>query len=213
MQLVSFGNPREVTPPEGTFQSGEYWPPPNSGESPCFYRVSTDFEVVDSHRMPLWLELESGITPDNLTEPMWFARVALHDHAPRITSIGFASEIAGSREAKASDFQRARSAIYVFYAAFCARVGPDGEPEFRVDDPSSDRRVAEFLERRRTGRQRLKTDDYKRAAQIYRDNFRDTPTQAVAEAFGVGIRQGGNIVAECRRRGFLPPTKQGRKKA
>jgi hypothetical protein len=135
---------------------------------------------------------------------------------PKIVAIGFATRYGFEigREVKASDFQVTRSVIYDFYAAFCADIGPDGKPVFRINDRTADKRIAEFLERRRTGRQRLKTDDYKRAAQIYRDNFDGTPTQAVADAFGVGIRQGGNIVAECRLRGFLSrKTKQGKKKA
>lgn len=113
---------------------------------------------------------------------------------------------------KPSDFQRIRSAVYDFYAAFCAEIGPDGEPVYR-HTRAEEERITKFLELRRTGRQRLNTDDYRRAAEIYRKNFEATPTQAVADAFGVGIRQAGNIVAECRRRGFLPATKQGKKQA
>ena len=158
------------------------------------------------------LELESQTGKENLEEPAWGARVELRDGAPKIANIGFAS-FQFSREVKPSDFQRIRSAIYVFYSVFCAEIGPDGEPVYRMGDSEADKRIVEFLERRRTGRQRLKTDDYKRAAQVYRANFDGTPTQAVADAFGVGIRQGGNIVSECRRRGFLPATKQGRKMA
>jgi hypothetical protein len=144
--------------------------------------------------------------------PVWGARVELRDAVPLVVNIGFTSSFGAPREVKPSDFQRIRSVIYDFYAAFCADIGPDGAPIHRTTD-DEDKRIAEFLERRRTGRQRLKTDDYKRAAQVYRENFDDTPTQAVADAFGVGIRQGGNIVSECRRRGFLPPTKQGKKQA
>lgn len=212
MQLVWLGKPSEETPDADTWREGDYHPA-DPGEPVCRYRVSTRFEVIDGRRMPTWLELESCTGMANLHEPTWGARIELKDGAPKIASMGFRAHLESSREVKPADFQRIRSAIYVFYAAFCADIGPDGEPVYRIDDSDADKRIAEFLERRRTGRQRLKTDDYKRAAQIYRDNFDDTPTEAVADAFGVQIRQGGNIVSECRRRGFLPPTKQGKKQA
>jgi hypothetical protein len=209
MQLISFGNPREQLPPEGGYEEGAYYPrdPKQVG---CAYRVSTAFEVVDGRRMPLILELESLFGMENLREPMWFASVELRDGAPKIANFGFKSQ-PGQRELKWSDFQRAREAVYVFYAAFCADLGPDGEPIYRTDQ-DAEKQIAEFIEQRRTGRRRLKTEDYKYAAQVYRDNFDETPTQAVADAFEVGLRRAGDIVAECRRRGFLPPTKQGKKK-
>jgi hypothetical protein len=209
MQLISFRNSREKLPAAGSWASGVHFPSqPN--EQGCEYRVSTKFELIDGRRMPLWLELESVWRKHEFGEPMWFARVELRSGAPRIAHIGFRSED-DDREVKWSDFQRARSAIYIFYAAFVAELGSDGAPVYRFDD-ESEKRIAEFIEQRRTGRRRLKTDDYKHAAQVYRDNFNDTPTQAVADEFDVGIRRAGDIVAECRRRGFLPKTKQGRKK-
>jgi hypothetical protein len=219
MQLIWFGNPAEELPDADTWREGDFCP---AGGSPVRYRVSTQFEVVDGRRMPAWLEIESWggmevwarpVRGSRVAElPTWGARVEMRDGAPQVVNIGFSSSFGSAREVKPSDFQRIRSVIYVFYAAFCADIGPDGKPIHRTDS-EADKRIAEFLERRRTGRQRLKTDDYKRAAQVYRSNFDGTPTQAVADAFGVGIRQGGNIVSECRRRGFLPPTKQGKKQA
>jgi hypothetical protein len=209
MQLICFGNPREELPAEGTWAGGTYFPhDPN--EQGCEYRVSTDFEVIDGRRMPVWLELESVWRKHELGELMWFARVELRSGTPKVAVLGFDSE-EGDREVKWSDFQRARSAVYTFYAAFVAELGADGEPVHRFDR-ESEKRIAEFIEQRRTGRRRLKTDDYKYAARVYRDNFDDTPTQAVADAFEVGIRRAGDIVQQCRKRGFLPETKQGKKK-
>lgn len=210
MHLVFFGKSTPEMREAGGYVEGEVYPPSsNASESACTYRVSKAFSVVDGKRMPAWLEIESLVGEENNDQPVWGARIELYDGAPKITSLGFAS-FDFQREVKVADFQRLRAAIYVFYAAFCADIGPDGNPVRRTN-AAADARIAEFLEGRRTGRQRLKTDDYKRAAQVYRDNFDGTPTQAVADAFNVGIRQGGNIVGECRRRGFLPPTKQGKK--
>ena len=207
MQLIPFGMSSTDMPDHGEWVAGHLEP---SGERGCAYRVSTQAAEVDGRLMHLWAEFESTIGKGEGTLPLWFARVELReDGVPRIAHIGFKS-LNGQREPKGSDFDRVRSAVMLYYAAFCAELGPDGEPVFRVDQ-ESDNRIAEFIEQRRTGRRRLKNDDYSRAAQVYRDNIDDTPTKAVAEAFGVGIRRAGDIVAECRRRKFLGPTKQGRK--
>lgn len=210
MQLICFGNSRDKPPAKGTWVAGVYFPQ-NPREQGCEYRVSTAFEIVKGRRMPLWLELESVWQQEDLGEPMWFARVELRDGVPKIANIGFVSE-EGEREVKWTDYRRTRSAIYVFYSAFCAELGQDGDPVPRFDKTSK-QRINDFIEERRTGRRRLKTDDYKHAAQVYRDNFDGTPTQAVADEFGVGIRRAGEIVSECRRRSFLSKTtKQGKKK-
>lgn len=211
MQLIWFGMSRDEIP-DGCHR-GAYFVNPDDETAPaCYYRVSTEFKVIDGRRMPLWMEVENAT---GISEPGWGARVELVAGVPKIVNIGFETRYGFDlgREVKAADFQIAREIIYTFYAAACAEVDEAGEPVFRIGDTEADRRIREFLERRRTGRQRLKTADYQRASQVYRDNFQDTPTQAVAEAFGVGIRQAGNIVAECRRRKLLPATKQGRKKA
>lgn len=210
MQLICFGNPRETLPADGSYGRGVFFPR-DTNEQGCEYRVSTQFEVFDGRRMPLWVEVESVSRKQDLGEPSWFARVELHDGKPKIVNIGFESGD-GEREVKYPDFRRTHSAVYVFYAAFVAELGPDGEP-IRRFDKESEIRVADFIEQRRTGRRRLKTEDYKYAAQVYRDNFDGTPTQAVADAFDVGIRRAGDIVKQCRVRGFLSKeTKQGKKK-
>lgn len=211
MQLIWFGNPREELPAPGTWEQGVHFPGVH-GETGCEYRVSNENVTVNGRLMPLWLEIEGVTTTENFRQPSWFARVELRNGVPKIANIGFDSDLEVDREVKPSDFQRIRSAVYVFYAAFCAEIGADDKPVYR-HTRAEDERITKFLELQRTGRQRLTTDDYARAADVYRENFDGTPTQAVADTFSVGIRQAGNIVAECRRRGFLPATKQGRKKA
>ena len=192
---------------QGEWVAGHLSPP---GERGCEYRVSTQAAEVDGRLMHLWAEFESAIGQGQATLPMWFARVELRDDGvPRIAHIGFKS-LDGQGEPKGSDFDRLRATVMLYYSAFCAELDNNGEPLSRVDR-DSDKRIAEFIEQKRTGRRRLKTEDYQRAAQIYRDNFTGNPRQAVAEAFGVGDRQAGNIVGECRKRRFLGPTKQGRK--
>lgn len=207
MQLIPFGMSSTDMPEQGDWVAGELFPP---GERACVYRVSTKAAEVDGRLMHLWAEFESTIGKGESRLPMWFARVELReDGRPRIANIGFES-LDGQREANGPDFDRLRSTVMLYYSAFCAELGPDGEPSSR-NDRDADKRIAEFIDQRRTGRRRLKSEDYQRAAQVYTDNIDDTPTKAVAEAFGVGIRRAGDIVAQCRRRKFLGPTKQGRK--
>ncbi|GAA3044205.1 hypothetical protein GCM10010528_24500 [Gordonia defluvii] len=209
MQLIWFE--KQMT--EEPHERGVYFYDASDEDAPhCAYRVSTDFEVIEGNRMPLWLEVEAI---SDVTSPHWGARVELVNGAPRIVSLGFETRYGFDigREVKVSDFQVTQKVIYDFYSAFTAALDKDGEPVRRIGDVLGDRSIRDFLQQRRTGRKRLRTPDYERAAQIYRENIDGTPTQAVSDAFGVGIRQGGNIVAECRRRQLLPPTRQGRKRA
>ena len=212
MQLIPFGRSSEeasdVAADDGDWSAGYLSPP---GEQGCEYRVSTQFVVIDGRVMHMWAEFESKVDKDDAGRPKWFARVEL-DFAcvPRIVNIGFVSSPTHQREPKGPDFDRLRRTVFLYYSAFCAELGPDGEPVFRLGR-DADKPIAEFIEQRRTGRRRLKTEDYKRAARVYKDNFDGTPARAVAEAFGVGQSRANQIIAECRRRKFLGPTKQGRK--
>ena len=221
MQLIPFGMSGETLPPEDSYVQGDQVEV-HGTDSVCATRVSTAFEIINGRRMPIWLELEELTGMHNIRQPTWFARVELvmqhtpdGKHAPtpvpRIVELGFDTHPDGP-ELRTADLSRARSAAYNFYAAFCAEIDSDGNPIYRKS-VVEERAIRDFVEAQHTGRQRLTTGDYLRAAQIYRDNFDGTPTGAVAKEFGVKVRQAGNIVAECRRRGFLPPTKQGKKQA
>jgi hypothetical protein len=53
----------------------------------------------------------------------------------------------------------------------------------------------------------------KSVAEVYRRNIDRVPTQAVARSFGVKSRMASTYVDRARRAGYLPPTKQGKKKA
>jgi hypothetical protein len=78
------------------------------------------------------------------------------------------------------------------------------------------RRVAEkFIERQRLPRERRVITDslLKLVAEVYRENIRGGPTKAVGKHFGVGDRMASTYVDRARRKGYLPPTKQGKKKA
>lgn len=78
------------------------------------------------------------------------------------------------------------------------------------------RRVAaKFTERQRLPRERrMITDSHLRlVAEVYRENLRSGPTKAVGKHFGVANRMASTYVDKARKAGYLPPTKQGQKKA
>lgn len=72
-----------------------------------------------------------------------------------------------------------------------------------------------FVERQRRPRKyRVITDDFlKKVAEVYRENIDRAPTKAVARTFNVKDRMASTYVDRARKKGYLPPTKQGQKKA
>lgn len=74
--------------------------------------------------------------------------------------------------------------------------------------------VLRFARKLRRGQQReLNPNLLERVAQVYRANIDGAPTKAVAQEFQVSPRQATAYVSRARTRGFLPPTKQGKKQA
>ena len=70
------------------------------------------------------------------------------------------------------------------------------------------------MRRARVGRPvKLSDERIQKAAEVYRTNVGDRPTEAVAAAFGVAHRTAAKYVMEARTRGFLPSTTPGKKQA
>ena len=85
-----------------------------------------------------------------------------------------------------------------------------------LDDYERAARIAsKFIERQRLPRDyRVINDELlKKVAEVYRDNIHRAPTKAVAKHFGVKDRMASTYVDRARKAGYLPPTKQGQKKA
>jgi len=170
---------------------------------------SGEYMVAGNRYLPTWFEFET----DGHNEPNQYCRVEIIDDAPRLVELGWRvrenqSEIQqkhlrDTQVAAIVDVLYAMTVIEVRDGKGVTNLGPEGSEQ--------DEKIREFLYGVRT-RRRLTPDDYKRAAQVYRDNFRGTPAQAVADEFGVKLRRAGDIIAECRRLDLLPKTKQGKKK-
>ena len=86
-------------------------------------------------------------------------------------------------------------------------TGPEGSEQ--------DRKMRELLEELRLdkGKRRVSAGLLEEVADVYRANIDHAPTEAVARTFGVRSRMASNYVQRARERGFLPPTKQGKKQA
>jgi hypothetical protein len=81
---------------------------------------------------------------------------------------------------------------------------------------SESMRIArKFVERQRLPRERRATtpEFLRSVAEVYRANIDGAPTKAVAAMFNVKDRMASTYVERARKKGYLPETKQGQKKA
>ena len=172
---------------------------------------SGEYMVAGDRWLPTWMEFETDGHDD---EPNQYCRVEIIDDAPRLVELGW--RVRGNRsEIRQTHLRNTQVSMIVdvLYAMAVIEVRDGkGVADLGEEGSEQDSKIREFLYAMRTER-RLTTADYKRAAQVYRDNFHGAPTQAVADAFGVRHRRAGGIVKECRNRGFLSKTTtQGAKK-
>ncbi|BBX25395.1 hypothetical protein [Mycolicibacterium alvei] len=140
-------------------------------------------------------------------------KVAVRDGSPEVVELSFEAK-SGQTEVR----QKHLRAVEVdqlasdLYAVFVAEFGENPSR----DDESRAMRVAEkLIERQRLPRDyRIISDEMLRlVAEVYRTNIERAPTKAVAKHFGVKDRMASTYVDRARKKGFLPPTKQGQKKA
>ena len=85
----------------------------------------------------------------------------------------------------------------------------------RGEDPPAFYAARKFVDQLRTGpgNRAITPALLESVPDVYRRNIDHAPTQAVARAFGVKSRMASNYVDRARRAGYLPPTKQGKKRA
>lgn len=178
-----------------------------------FIAVSEGHERIGNHWMPLWLEV--GF--QNPGEPIFFGRVELRDGVPRTVEFRIKA-MPDSREIMQKDLREAEvnAAIHGLYSAFVISQDDEKKEVYTHIDEDGEisLEIQHFIEGLRTpGKRRVDTALLKDVARVYRENVDHAPTQAVARVFGVKHRQASNYVSDARKRGFLPPTKQGRAKA
>jgi len=170
---------------------------------------SSERETIEGVEVPTWIahRRSGGDDPDV------YIRVEVRDGAPVVAQLSFFSEPGQGdvreKHLRAVDVARLANDLYaVHFAEFAENP--------HRDDESRAMRIAEkFIERQRLPREYRVINDahLKKVAQVYRDNIGHAPTKAVAEAFDVKDRMASTYVDRARRAGYLPPTKQGKKKA
>jgi hypothetical protein len=193
-----------------------------SGDRETLTRVSETSEVIEGVEVPKWIE----VTTSGGADPDMRVRVEIRDGAPRVVELTWISQPHQSeiRPKQLRNVDLAKLAIDLF-ANTISKLPPrpDGQSgsfvEQRrqlVDEIRQAKRLAQkFVERQRRPReQRRITDSFLRSvAEVYRENIHAAPTKAVAQACGVQNRMASTYVQKARRKGYLPPTKRGQKKA
>lgn len=168
-------------------------------------------EMVDMNgvQVPTWAkERRHGVDGPDLV-----VKVAVRGGSPEVVELGFQSKPGQSevrqKHLRALDVDRLASDLYAIFVAEFSE-GPSRDDEQRA------MRVAEkFVERQRLPRDyRVLNDEVLRqVAEVYRANVSHAPTKAVAKHFSVRDRMASTYVDRARKAGYLPPTKQGQKKA
>jgi hypothetical protein len=184
-------------------------------------RASGEYEQIGDRLCPTWLEvLVEGHDGPNL-----FRRIEIRDGRPEVVAWSWWSK-PGQREVKQKDLRNAQVASILdeLYPAFVIQIDTtnnqaipavSGELAARGEDPPAFYAARKLVDQLRTapGHRAINPELLKSVADVYRRNFDHAPTQAVARTFGVKSRMASAYVDRARRAGYLPPTKQGKKKA
>jgi hypothetical protein len=175
-------------------------------------RVSGEYEIVHDRYLPTWLEL----TIEGHDGPNLFRRIEVRDGRPELVAMSWWS-IPGQREIKQKDLRNlpVASILDEVYPAFVIHVDHVNEQALvAAGDSPAFYAAQRFVENIRGPGHRAITDELlKKVAEVYRRNIDRAPTQAVARSFGVKSRMASTYVDRARRAGYLPPTRQGQKKA
>lgn len=173
--------------------------------------VSGEYMVIGDRYLPTWLEFES----DGHDEPNHYVRIEIRNEVPQVVELGWRSRDS-QREVRQKDIRdyQVASAIDVLYGMVVIEMR-DGKPVLNLGTEGSeqDRAIRKFLNESLKGRRTLTSELARQVAEVYRANIDQAPTAAVAKTFGVKLRQASSYVQDARQRGYLPPTKQGKKQA
>ncbi|MEV3905507.1 hypothetical protein AB0K11_24585 [Mycobacterium sp. NPDC050551] len=173
------------------------------------WQFSQETVVMDGVDVPSWVqERRHGVGGPDVV-----VKVAVRDGSPEIVQLSFEAQPGQGevreKHLRAVDVDRLAADLY---ATFVAEFSENPSR----DDEARAMRVAErFVERQRLPRDyRVLNDEVLRqVADVYRANVSHAPTKAVAKHFSVKDRMASTYVDRARKAGYLPPTKQGQKKA
>jgi hypothetical protein len=185
-------------------------------------RSSGEYEQIGDRFFPTWLE----VSIEGHDGPNLLRRIEVRDGRPEIVAMSWWSR-PGQREIMQKDLRGARVASLLdeLYPAFVIRIDLENrdvipavgsqEMAARGEDPPAFYAARKFVDELRSGPEHraITPELLKSVADVYRRNIHRAPTQAVARTFGVKSRMASTYVARARQANYLPPTKQGKKKA
>ncbi|MCX5044034.1 hypothetical protein OG921_12730 [Aldersonia sp. NBC_00410] len=193
-----------------------------SGDRKTLKHVSDGSEVIEGVAVPTWIEY----TTTGGADPDMRMRVELRDGSPEIVELAWTSKPQQSvirqkhlRRVDLADLINNLVVSTIRNPLFPRDAENRPDPfDFGTDGENfeeSKRMAQKFVERQRLPRERrVMTPEFLRSvAEVYRMNIDGAPTKAVAKVFNVKDRMASTYVDRARQAGFLPPTKQGQKKA
>lgn len=181
-------------------------------------RISGSRLVVEDYWMPTWFEITVG---GDDGEPVTFARVEAREDGPTLVDLRLTSPDIETRGIKQADLRsiEVRALVEDLTAGFTIRIKGHWRHEIEAVVPVPDsvdyadavRRIVRM--RSGKGTREITPKLLERVADIYRANIDSAPTAAVRKAYQVSPRMAAEYVSRARKRGLLPPTKQGKKRA
>src|ERR1035437_3988093 len=179
-------------------------------------RVSEEYVVLEDHWIPEVLELVVGGEGD--TEA--YARVEVSESGSRLVELRFTSDDPDGQGIRQADLRgvQVSALTEALVAGFTFRVDRDETGAAVVNRPYETKAYEDalrFVGRLRSGRtsRDITPQLLERVAEVYRDNISANPNKAVEHHFQVGQRMAAEYVSRARKRGLLPPTKKGQKRA
>jgi hypothetical protein len=176
--------------------------------------------LVEDRLVPEWVNFKWKFPP----APTIIGRVEVRSGVPQCVKLAFISD-SSDHEIRQSDLRsiEINSLVIDLMAGFSIHVD-QSDPEvtaFRGGLPGTDgpggtyTAARRFMERQRKGPglRDITPELLERVAEVYRANIDRAPTEAVAKTFGVKQRMASTYVQRARTAGYLPPTKQGKKRA
>lgn len=177
---------------------------------------SVEFVVVGDRLIPPRLQAVLPPWDDNIGLSL---TIEVRNGAPVCRRLELMTTPSG-RDLRASDLGINLDAVVEMMCAAVALqiVGDtDAQPHIvaggNPQTPFWDETVRQMRQSRIGRPVRLTDERIRQAAEIYRANLDQRPTEAVAAAFGMAHRTAAKYVMEARVRGFLPPTTPGKKQA
>ncbi|GJF17780.1 hypothetical protein NGTWS0302_16820 [Mycolicibacterium cyprinidarum] len=186
-------------------------------------RINDETEMLEGVEVPRTIEL----TTSGGADPDMHARVELRDGSPVLTELSWKSA-PGQTEIRPKHLRQTDISKLVTDLVMSTiplkGVPPLSNPDALTAAAVRERQqlikqssatVRRFVERQRLPRaRRVMTPEFLQSvAAVYRENIEGKPTKAVSEMFNVQSRQASKYVDAARRRGYLPKTVRGQKKA